>query len=208
LSGCRRKYGKGHKRLTTYDEIEQISAAAVVSANQRLYVNREDGFIGLNWRQHEYVCDCTILDSVLTIMGDASLKVTKVSAEKTFMGLDIRHIAIWPKDGDTRFYTMVYRDGPEGKCYVKKFQIGGLSRDKLYPLAKTEGSKLIWLDVAEKEKDMPKSIHVSLDGRSGARVRELDFDLTPVPVSTRTSKGLLVTKWAIKEVKPNDLALK
>jgi topoisomerase-4 subunit A len=103
---------------------------------------------------------------------------------------------------------MVYRDGPEGKCYAKKFQIGGLSRDKLYPLAKTEGSKLIWMDVAEKEKDMPKSIHVSLDGRSGARVREIDFDLTPVPVSTRTSKGLLVTKWAIKEVKVNDLALK
>jgi topoisomerase IV subunit A len=64
------------------------------------------------------------------------------------------------------------------------------------------------LHVAEKEKDMPKSIHVSLDGRSGARVRELDFDLTPVSVSTRTSKGLLVTKWAIKEVKPNDLELK
>lgn len=202
------KYGKGIKRKTSYDEIEQIDASAVVSANQRLYVNREDGFIGLNWRQHEYVTDCTILDSVLTIMGDASLKVTKVSAEKTFMGLDIRHIAIWPKDGDQKFYTMVYRDGPEGKCYAKKFQIGGLSRDKLYPLAKTEGSKLIWLDIAEKEKDMPKSIHISLDGRSGARVREFDFDLTPVPVSTRTSKGLLVTKWAIKEVKVNDLSLK
>jgi len=153
------------------------------------------------------VTECTILDSVLTIMGDASLKVTKV-ADKTFMGRDIRHVAIWPKEGDQKFYTMVYRDGPEGKCYAKKFQIGGLSRDKLYPLAKTEGSKLIWLDVAEKEKDMPKSIHISLDGRSGARVRELDFDLTPVPVSTRTSKGLLVTKWAIKEVKVNDLALK
>jgi topoisomerase-4 subunit A len=202
------KYGKGLKRKTSYDEIEQIDASAVVSANQRLYVNREDGFIGLNWRQHEYVTDCTILDSVLTIMGDATLKVTKVSAEKTFMGLDIRHIAIWPKEGDTKFYTMVYRDGPEGKCYAKRFQIGGLSRDKLYPLAKTEGSKLIWLDVAEKEKDMPKSIHISLDGRSGARVREFDFDLTPVPVSTRTSKGLLVTKWAIKEVKINDLSLK
>jgi topoisomerase-4 subunit A len=201
------KYGKGAKRKTSYDEIAQIDASAVVSANQRLYVNREDGFIGLNWRQHEFVTECTILDSVLTIMGDASLKVTKV-ADKTFMGRDIKHIAIWPKDGDTRFYTMVYRDGPEGKCYAKKFQIGGLSRDKLYPLAKTEGSKLLWLDIAEKEKDMPKSIHVSLDGRSGARVRELDFDLTPVPVSTRTSKGLLVTKWAIKEVKVNDLALK
>jgi hypothetical protein len=77
-----------------------------------------------------------------------------------------------------------------------RFQVSGLSR-----LARR-------LHVAEKEKDMPKSIHVSLDGRSGARVRELDFDLTPVSVSTRTSKGLLVTKWAIKEVKPNDLELK
>jgi topoisomerase-4 subunit A len=179
-----------------------------VSANQRLYVNREDGFIGLNWRQHEYVTDCTILDSVLTIMGDCSLKVTKVSAEKTFMGLDIRHVAIWPKEGDTKFYTMIYRDGPDGKTYAKKFQIGGLSRDKLYPLAKTEGSKLVWLHVAEKEKDMPKAVHVSLDGRSGARVREIDFDLSPIPVSTRTSKGLIVTKWAVKEVKANDLELK
>jgi topoisomerase-4 subunit A len=201
------KYGKGRKRMTSYDEIAQIDASEVVSANQRLYVNREDGFIGLNWRQHEFVTECTILDSVLTIMGDATLKVSKL-ADKIFMGRDIRHVAIWPKDGDTRFYTMVYRDGPEGKCYAKRFQIGGLSRDKLYPLAKTEGSKLIWLDVAEKEKDMPNSIHVSLDGRSGARVRELDFDLTPVPISTRTSKGLLITKWAIKEVKVKDLTLK
>ncbi len=202
------KYGKGVKRKTSYDEIEQIDASEVVSANQRLYVNREDGFIGLNWRQHEYVTDCTILDSVLTIMGDCSLKVTKVSAEKTFMGLDIRHIAIWPKDGDTAFYTMIYQDGESGKAFAKKFQIGGLSRDKLYPLAKSENSKLVYLEVSAKEKDMPKSVHVSLDGRSGARVREIDFDLTPVPVSTRTAKGLTVTKWSIKEVKRNDLALK
>lgn len=201
------KYGKGIKRKTSYDEIEQIDASEVVSANQRLYVNREDGFIGLNWRQHEFVTECTILDSVLCLMKDGSLKVTKVSAEKTFMGLGIIHVAIWPKDGDTNFYTMIYRDGPEGKCYAKKFQIGGLSRDKLYPLAKTEGSTLVYLEVSAKEKDMPKSVHVSLDGRSGARVRELDFDLTPVPVSTRTSKGLTVTKWAIKEVRVNDLTL-
>ncbi|MDI1338117.1 MAG: DNA gyrase/topoisomerase IV subunit A [Lacunisphaera sp.] len=202
------KYGKGIKRKTSYDEIEQIDASEVVSANQRLYVNHEDGFIGLNWRQHEFVTDCTILDSVLCLMKDGSLKVAKVSAEKTFMGLGIIHVAIWPKDGDTNFYTMIYRDGPEGKCFAKKFQIGGLSRDKLYPLAKTEGSTVVWLDIQAKEKDMPKSVHISLDGRSGARVREFDFDLTPVPVSTRTSKGLTVTKWAIKEVKVNDLALK
>ncbi len=201
------KYGKGVKRKTSYDEIEQIDASAVVSANQRLYVNREDGFIGLNWRQHEFVTECTILDSVLTIMKDGSLKVSKV-ADKTFMGREILHVAIWPKDGDQNFYTMIYQDGATGKAFAKKFQIGGLSRDKLYPLVKSENSKIVYLEVSAKEKDMPKSVHVSLDGRSGARVREIDFDLTPIPVSTRTAKGLTVTKWTVKEVKRNDLALK
>jgi topoisomerase-4 subunit A len=200
------KYGKGIKRRTSYDEIEQIDASEVVSANQRLYVNREDGFIGLNWRQHEFVTECTILDSVLTIMRDGSLKVSKV-ADKTFMGREIMHVAIWPKEGDTNFYTMIYQDGATGKAFAKKFQIGGLSRDKLYPLAKSENSRVVFLEVSAKEKDMPKTVHVSLDGRSGARVRELDFDMTRVPVSTRSSKGLTVTKWAIKEVKRNDLAL-
>ena len=197
------KYGKGRKRMTSYDEIEQIDASAVVSANQRLYVNREDGFIGLNWRQHEFVTECTILDSVLTIMGDASLKVSKV-ADKTFMGRDIRHVAIWPKDGDPNFYTMVYQDGASGKAFAKRFQIGGLSRDKLYPLAPSEGSKLLYLEVSPTEKAMPQKLHISLDGRGGARVRELDFDLAPVPVSSRGAKGLTITKWAVKAVKRVD----
>jgi topoisomerase-4 subunit A len=201
------KYGKGLKRRTSYDELEEIKASEVVSANQRLYVNREDGFIGLNWRQHEFVTECTILDSVLTIMRDGSLKVAKV-ADKVFMGREIMHIAIWLKDGDTNFYTMVYQDKESGKAFAKKFQIGGLSRDKLYPLVKSEGSKVVYLEVSAKEKDMPKTLHISLDGRSGARVREIDFDLTPVPVSTRTAKGLTITKWAIKEVKRTDLELK
>ncbi len=200
------KYGKGLKRRTSYDDIEQIDASAVVSANQRLYVNRDDGFIGLNWRQHEYVQDCTILDSVLTIMRDGSLKVAKV-ADKVFMGRDIIHVAIFPKDGDTNFYTMVYQDKETGKAFAKRFQIGGLSRDKLYPLVKSEGSKVVWLDVAKTEKEMPKTIHVFIDGRSGARVRELDFDLTSIPVSTRTSKGLTISKWPVKDVKPVDLKM-
>jgi topoisomerase IV subunit A len=133
-------------------------------------------------------------------MKDGSLKVAKV-ADKVFMGRDILHVAIWPKEGDTNFYTMVYQDGENGKAFAKKFQIGGLSRDKLYPLTKSEGSRVVWLHIASSEKEMPKTIHVSLDGRSGARVRELDFDLTRVPVSTRTSKGLTITKWAVKEIK-------
>ena len=90
------KYGKGRKRRTEYEEIEQISAAAVVSANQRLYVNREEGFIGLNWRQHEFVQECSILDDVLCIMADGSMRVARVG-DKVFMGPDVLHCAVAPE---------------------------------------------------------------------------------------------------------------
>jgi topoisomerase-4 subunit A len=143
---------------------------------------------------------------VLTIMRDGSLKVAK-AGEKVFMGRDIIHVAVWPADGDPNFYTMIYQDKESGKAFAKRFQIGGLSRDKLYPLAKSEGSRVVYLEVSKTEKDMPKTVHISLDGRSGARVRELDFDLTAVPVSSRSAKGLTVTKWPVKEVKRTDLAL-
>jgi topoisomerase IV subunit A len=200
------KYGKGLKRRTQYDEIEQINASEVVSANQRLYVNREDGFIGLNWRQHEFVQECSIFDSALCIMRDGSLKVSKVG-EKVFMGREIMHCAVFGKEGDPNFYTMVYQDKETEKAFAKKFQIGGLSRDKLYSLVKSEGSRVVYLEVSKTEKEMPKTIHVSIDGRSGARVREIDFDLTHIPVSTRSARGVTVTKWPVKEVKRNDLAL-
>ena len=148
----------------------------------------------------KFVTECTILDTVLAIMKDGLLKVAKV-ADKVFMGREIIHVAIWPKEGDTNFYTMIYQDGETGKAFAKKFQIGGLSRDKLYPLVKSEKSRVVYLNICAKEKEIPKSLRVLLDGRSGARIRELEFDLTRVPVSTRTSKGLTVTKWAIKDVK-------
>ena len=199
------KYGKGVRRRTQYDEIEQISAAEVVSANQRLYVNREEGFIGLNWRQHEFVQECTILDSVLCIMADGSLKVSKVG-DKVFMGLGILHCTVFPKDGDTSFYTMIYQDGASGKAFAKRFQIGGRSRDKLYPLTKSDGSRVVYLDVSPTQKAMPKLVHVSLDGRSRARVREFDFGVAEVSISGRAAKGITVTKWAVKEVKRVDPA--
>ena len=200
------KYGKGRKRRTEYEEIEQISAAEVVSANQRLYVNREEGFVGLNWRQHEFVQECSVLDDVVCIMADGSMKVARVG-EKVFMGRDILRCAVLPKDGDKSFYTMVYQDQATGKAFAKKFQIGGVTRDKLYLLVKTPGSKVVYLEINPSEQEMAKALHVSLDGRSRARVREFDFDLGRVPVSNRSAKGLTVTRWPVKEVKRVDLTL-
>jgi len=194
------KFGKGHKRRTTYDEIEQISASEVVSANQRLYVNREEGFIGLNWRQHEFLTECTILDDVICFMGDGTMKVARV-ADKVFMGRDIIRCAVLPKEGDKSFYTMVYQDKESGKAFAKRFQVGGVTREKLYPLAGSEGSKVVFFDVAKSEKDLPKKIEISLSGRSSARVKEFEFDLSGLSVGSRSAKGITVTKYPIKSVK-------
>jgi len=197
------KYGKGIKRRTTYDEIEQISAAQVVSANQRLYVNREEGFIGLNWRQHEFLQECTILDDVLCIMGDATMKVARV-ADKVFMGRDIQHVAILPKEGDTAFYTLIYQDKESGKAFAKRFQIGGVTREKLYQLAASEGSKGVYLHVAKTEADMPSKVEILLSGRCSARKKEFEFDLSSLSVGGRGNKGVTVTEYPIRQVRRAD----
>jgi topoisomerase-4 subunit A len=194
------KYGKPHKRRTTYDEIEQISAAQVVSANQRLYVNREEGFIGLNWRQHEFVTECTILDDVICFMADGTMKVARV-ADKVFMGRDIIHLAILPKDGDKGFYTMIYQDKKSGKAFAKRFQVGGVTREKLYPLVASEGSKVVYFDVAASEASMPKKVQIILSGRCSARIKEFEHDLSGLSVGSRGAKGITVTQWPVRQVK-------
>ncbi len=194
------KYGKSFKRRTTYDEIETISAAEVVAANQRLYVNREEGFIGLNWRQHEFVTECTILDDVICFMADGTMKVARV-ADKVFMGRDILQVSIFPKEGDKRFFTLVYQDKESGKAFAKKFQVGGVTRDKLYPLVASEGSKVLFFDIAKSEAEMPRKVDVVLSARCSARVKELEFDLGALTVGGRGAKGVTVTKYPVKSVR-------
>jgi len=192
------KYGKGHKRRTTYDEIEQISAAAVVASNQRLYVDREGGFIGLNWRQHEYIGDCSELDQVLCLMGDGTLKVSKV-ADKVFMGRDIQHVSVFRKDDPPLFFTLLYQDKKAGKCFAKRFTVGGVTRDKVYPVVASEGSKVVYLDVTKNETAMPAKLRIQLSGRCKARVKDFEFDLTGQTVSTRGAKGVTVTKYPVRK---------
>jgi topoisomerase IV subunit A len=193
------KYGKAHKRRTEYDEIEQINAADVIASNQRLYVNREEGFIGLNWRQHEFITECSVLDDVVCFMRDGTMKVARV-ADKVFMGREIIHIAVLPKDGDTNFYTMVYQDKKSGKAFAKRFQLGGVTREKLYSLVPSEGSRVAWLDIVKTEKELPKKVQITLSGRCSARLKEFEFDLSPLSISSRGAKGLTVTKWPVKSV--------
>ncbi len=193
------KYGKGRKRRTTCDEVEQISAAEVVTANQKLYVNREEGFVGLNWRQHEFVTECTILDDVVCFMGDATCKVVKV-ADKVFVGKDVRHLHVIPKDGDDRFYTVIYQDKESGKAFAKRFQLGGTTREKIYNLAASDGSRLVFFDETKNVEAMPAKLRVQLSGRCSARIKDFEFDLRELTVGSRGAKGLTVTHYPIKDV--------
>ena len=132
-------------------------------------------------------------------MADGTMKVARVG-DKVFMGRDIIHCSVLPKEGDSRCYAMVYQDKASGKAFAKKFQIGGVTRDKLYLLVKSEGSRVVYFQSFAKEAEIPPKLHVSLDGRSRARVREFEFDFSAVPLSNRGAKGLTVTKWPVKEV--------
>ena len=195
------KYGKGHKRRTQYDEIEQISAAEVVSANQRLYVNRSEGFIGLNWRQHDFVQECTILDDAVCFMADGSMKVAKV-ADKIFMGRDIIHCAVLPKDGDTGLlrHGLPGQGERKGLCETLPDRRGH-PRQAVFPGEVRGLERRLLQEVPEGGRRCPGS-SISLDGRSGAASARLDFDLSAVPVSHRAAKGLTVTKWPVKAVAP------
>jgi len=200
FEGLQTKFGKGLKRRTTYDEIEQISVAQVVAANQRLYVNREEGFIGLNWRQHEFLTECTILDDVICFMADGTMKVARV-ADKVFMGRDIIHVAVLPKEGDTAIYTMLYQDKESGKAFAKRFQIGGVTREKLYALTPSEGSKVLFFHTAKSEADLPAAVEVELSPRCSARKKDFVFDLTALSVGGRGVRGLTVTEYPVKRVR-------
>ena len=197
------KFGKGHKRRTQSDEIEQISAASVVTANQKLYVNRTEGFIALNVRNKddfEFIQDVTPLDDVVGFMPDATAKLVKV-AEKVFIGKDLVHLHVVPKDGDDRYYTLVYQDQESGKAFAKRFQLGGMTREKVYNLAASEGSKLLFLDETKNPESMPKAVTIYLSGRSSARVKEFVFDLSELTVGARGNKGVTVTQYPIRDVK-------
>lgn len=193
------KYGKGRKRRTSFDEIEQINVSKIVATNQRLYVDREGGFIGRNWRQHEFVTEVSEIDTILCIMADGTLKVTKI-ADKVFMGRNILHISVFKKDGPPEFFTLLYQDKKSGKCFAKRFTVGGVTRDKLYLLTASEKSKVVYFDVTKNQEAMPDLLRIQLSGRCKARVKDFEFDLTEAKVGTRGAKGITVSKYPVRKV--------
>ncbi|MDQ8179508.1 DNA gyrase/topoisomerase IV subunit A [Pelagicoccus sp. SDUM812005] len=193
------KYGKGRERRTKIESFETIKAAEVALPTQKLYVNREDGFIGFSLKKDEFLCEASQFDELIAFCADGTFRVSR-AADKVFMGKDILHVAPWKKGDEETIYDMVYRDGPRGPSYVKRFIVNAVTRDKEYDLTKgTKGSKVHYFKANPDGKSKP--IKVRLTPSCSARVKEFDFDLGELMVKGRGSKGNMLTKYAVKTIR-------
>ncbi|MFM2362241.1 MAG: hypothetical protein RLZZ316_1143 [Bacteroidota bacterium] len=197
--GLLSKYGKGRERKTEIKQFEAIQAKQVAIANTKLYVNREDGFVGASLKKDEFVADCSNLDDVIVFTKRGIMKVVKVS-DKAYIGKDIIHVAIFQKNDERTTYNMIYADGKTGISYAKRFNVTGITRDKEYDLTKGDDkSKVHYFSVnANGEAEMVK---VVLTPSSTARIKEFEFYFEELEIKGRSSMGNQVTKYAIKSVK-------
>ncbi|MEP6748089.1 MAG: DNA gyrase/topoisomerase IV subunit A [Bacteroidota bacterium] len=197
--GLLQKYGKTRQRKTEIKQFDTIQAKQVAIANAKLYMNREDGFIGTSLKKDEFVLDCSNLDDIIVFTKRGIMKVVKV-ADKTYIGKDILHAAIFTKNDERTTYNMIYLDGATGTSYAKRFNVTGITRDKEYDLTKGhEKSKVHYLSVNANGE--AEAVKIVLTPGSSARIKELDFYFEEMEIKARGSMGNQVTKYPVKSVK-------
>ncbi|NBP69078.1 MAG: DNA gyrase/topoisomerase IV subunit A [Cytophagia bacterium] len=192
------KYGKGRERKTEIKSFQSVTAVEVIANNQKLYVNREDGFIGWGLKKDEYICDCSELDDVIVVRKDGKAKVSRIQ-EKVFMGKDILYVGIWKKGDDRMIYNVVYTDGKTGVSFAKRFAIPGVTRDKEYPIATDEKNSKIHY-VSGNPNGEAETVEVKLSQASTARKKIFEYDFSELEVKGRAVKGNTITKYPIRRV--------
>ncbi|MES2544793.1 MAG: DNA gyrase/topoisomerase IV subunit A [Bacteroidota bacterium] len=192
------KYGKGRERQTELRSFDNIEATKVALRNTKLYVNREEGFVGTGLKKDEYVTDCSDIDDVIVFLRDGNMMICKVD-EKKFVGKDIIHVAIFDKSDKRTIYNMIYRDGKSGPSYIKRFNVSGVTRDKLYDLTnETAGSQVLYF--THNPNGEAEVITVLLRQVGSVKKLKFDIDFAAMAIKGRASKGNLVTKYPIKKI--------
>ncbi|MBW4360105.1 DNA gyrase/topoisomerase IV subunit A [Flavobacterium taihuense] len=192
------KYGKGRERQTELRIFDDIEATKVVLRNTKLYVNREEGFVGTSLKKDEYVTDCSDIDDVIVFLRDGKMMITKVDA-KTFVGKDIIHVAIFDKSDKRTIYNMIYRDGKSGPSYIKRFNVSGVTRDKPYDLTnETAGSQTLYFSCNPNGE--AEVITILLRQVGSIKKLKFDIDFAALAIKGRASKGNLVSKYPIKKI--------
>jgi topoisomerase-4 subunit A len=194
-----KKYGKGRERRTEIKLFDTIQAKQVAIANTKLYINREEGFIGTGLKKDEFLCDCSEFDDVIAFTRRGIMKVIK-AADKSFIGKDILHAAVFLKNNDRTTYNLIYTDGASGVSYAKRFNVTGITRDKEYDLTKgSDKSKVQYLSVnANGEAEVVK---INLSPNCAARVKEFDFYFETLDIKGRGSMGNQVTKYPVRSIR-------
>jgi topoisomerase IV subunit A len=194
-----KKYGKDRERKTEIKQFEVIEAKQVAIANTKLYVNREEGFIGTGLKKDELLFECSDLDDIIVFAKNGVMKVVKV-IDKVFIGKDILHAAVFQKNDERTTYNMIYADGKGGVSYAKRFNVTGITRDKEYDLTRgDEKSKVHYLSVNPNGE--AESVKIVLSPASSARIKEFDFSFEDLAIKGRNSMGNQVTKYPIKSVR-------
>ena len=192
------KYGKGRERKTEIRQFESINAARVAVANEKLYVNREEGFIGTSMRKDEFVCDCSDIDDIIVFTEGGIMKVVKVDS-KVFIGKDIIHAAVFRKNDKRTIYNVIYRDGPRGNYFVKRFPVTSMTRDKEYHVtAGTEGSSIEWFTANPNGEAEVVLVHV----RPKPKLKKLKFDFNfgELAIKGRGAKGNTFSKNSLRKI--------
>lgn len=192
------KFGKGRERKTEIRALDTIEATVVAANNAKLYVNRADGFVGYGLKKDEFICDCSDLDDVIVIRRDGKFMVSKIQ-EKGFMGKDILHVGVFRKNDDRMTYNLIYLEGSSGRSMVKRFQVGGITRDKEYDLTKgTKGTKVIYLTANPNAEAETVTIYLTQGAK--ARVKVFDFDFSEIEIKGRGAGGNILTKYPVRKI--------
>ena len=192
------KYGKGKERQTELRSFDTIEATKVVLRNTKLFVNREEGFVGTGLKKDEYVADCSDIDDVIVFLRDGKMMIAKVD-DKKFFGKDIIHVAIFDKSDKRTIYNMVYRDGKSGPSYIKRFNVSGVTRDKFYDLTnESVGSQTLYFSCNPNGE--AEVLTIILRQVGSIKKLKWDLDFASIAIKGRTSKGNTVTKYPIKKI--------
>lgn len=197
-TNIQKKYGKDKERKTELRIFDTIDATKVVLANEKFYVNREEGFIGTSLKKDEYVFDCSDIDDIITFRKDGAMLVNKVEG-KTFVGKDILHVGVFKKSDKRTVYNMIYRESKDGPYYMKRFFVTGVIRNNEYKLASDKkGSEVLYFSANPNGE--AEVVSVLLKPNSRVRKNKIDIDFSELAIKGRDSRGNLVTKYAVKKV--------
>ena len=192
------KYGKDHPRLTEIRNFDTIEASKVAEANQKLYINRADGFIGTGLKKDEFVCNCSDLDDIIIFYKDGKYKIVRI-AEKLFIGKNVLYLNVFKKNDSRTIYNVVYRDGRKGPYFIKRFNVTSMTRDKEYDLTQgTEGSRVMYFTANPNGE--AEIIKVTLDPNPKLKKIFIEKDFSEVIIKGRASKGNLLTKNTIHRI--------